>query len=179
MVSIDVDWMVLLVRKCKEWVRHIIEKCFPPKIASFYKKVEEALWYIFFGVVTTLVNFTVYTLLTRLIFRDAFLENEAIVTMYANAIAWLLAVLAAFFLNRSFVFESQSHGKAFLFEFGSFFLMRALSGMLEILLPSLLIFYLSLHDLLAKAFVSIIIIVSNYIFSKFVSFRKAKQTEPN
>ena len=178
MVSIYIDWTVLLVRKCKDWARHTIEKYFPPKIASFYKKAEEALWYIFFGVVTTLVNFAVYTLLTRLVLRNAFLENEAIVTMYANAIAWLLAVLAAFFLNRNFVFESKSHGKAFLFEFGSFFLMRALSGMLEILLPSLLIFYLSMHDLLAKALVSVIIIVSNYIFSKFVSFRKANRDMP-
>ena len=170
--------MVSVVRKCKLWVRHIISKCFPPKVVALYEKLEEALWYIFFGVVTTLVNFGVYALLTRLWLKEAFIEKEALTTMYCNSIAWFVAVVTAFFLNRSFVFESQSQGKAKLFEFGSFFLMRALSGVLEIVLPSLLILYLSCHDLLAKALVSIIIIISNYLFSKFVSFRKAKPEAP-
>ena len=163
------------MKKLKQWVRKLIHKLFPEKVAALYDKAEEVLWYAFFGVLTTVVNFAVYLLMTRLILRGFFEEHETVVTLISNWCAWGMAVLFAFFVNKSYVFENQEGGKSLLFQFGSFVLMRLASGVFENFVPTALVGWLHMHDVLAKALVSVAVIIANYFFSKFVAFRRKKE----
>lgn len=137
-------------------------------IKTLFEKYKQIISYLFFGVTTTVVNWIIYALLTRLINADMTI---------ANAAAWFGAVLYAFVTNKLFVFESKSmSSKLVLWEGVKFFLSRALSGMFEILLPAAL-YAVGLHQTLfglegglAKALVSIIVIVLNFILSKFLVF---------
>lgn len=128
---------------------------------------KQLISYLFFGVTTTLVNWCIYALCSSV--QDMTLSN---------AVAWVGAVVYAFITNKLFVFESKSMGgKQLLAEAAKFFASRALSGAVEVLLPTAL-FALGLNGPLfgmeggiAKALVSVLIIVMNYILSKFLVFR--------
>lgn len=145
------------------------------KIKYLLKKYREQIVYIIFGALTTLVNFAVTILCTK-----CFGMSEGRFTL-CNAIAWVCAVLFAFFVNKLFVFESKSFRPAVVLpEFGKFVGMRLITGLLEIFLPEPLMnlgldFELfGQRGIIAKLIVSIIVIVLNYVFSKFWIFRKEK-----
>ena len=139
-------------------------------IKRLLMKYKQIILYLFFGVTTTVVNWCIYVPLYEILRVDMTLSN---------AIAWLGAVLYAFITNKLFVFESRSMaGKVLLQEGIKFFGSRAFSGVVEILLPTGL-YAIGLNQALfgieggvAKALVSVLIIVLNYIFSKFLVFRK-------
>ncbi len=60
---------------------------------------KELIAYVFFGVLTTIVNFITYFL-----FASVFGINYLI----SNIIAWFVSVLFAYITNRIWVFESKS-----------------------------------------------------------------------
>ena len=72
------------------------------KLKALVRKHREVLAYLFFGGVTTLVNIVAYNGLAAL----------GLSTGVANAIAWVLSVLVAYFTNRKWVFQSRSAGAA-------------------------------------------------------------------
>ncbi len=137
---------------------------------EFLKKNREVISYFVYGALTSAVNILLYTILVAPLGITA-----------ANALAWFGAVVFAFVTNKIFVFRSKSWAWKTLIKEGSTFLgARILSGVLEILLPTVL-FYIGLdHDLfgiegfLAKIIVSVIVIILNYVLSKAVVFRKKK-----
>ena len=161
----------------KAAVRKLVARIFPAKLAALYEKAEDGLWYIFFGVLTTLVNFLVYTLVKYTVFASLFTKNEALAALCANWVAWAVAVVAAFFFNRCFVFENQDKGSFLLFQFFSFVALRLLSGVVENSTPSLLVKVFSMNDYWAKILVAVVVILLNYLFSKFITFRKRSKTE--
>ncbi len=138
-------------------------------ISRLFQKYKQILAYLFFGVTTTLVNWCIYGLLQAL---------QLDMTL-SNAIAWLGAVCYAFITNKLFVFESKSFAFPLLLrEAVSFFASRVASGAVEVFLPALL-YALGLNQPLfglaggvAKALVSVLVIVMNYVLSKFLVFRK-------
>ena len=139
-------------------------------IRKALQKHRELIAYLFFGVTTTLVNWCIYGLLHEVLSLNMTLSNAA---------AWLGAVIYAFVTNKLFVFESKSLGlRKVLGEALAFFASRGFSGLVEIFLPTAL-FALGLNGALfgieggiAKALVSVLIIVMNYVLSKFFVFRK-------
>ena len=161
----------------KLFVRKTVAKLFPEKIAKLYEKAEDGLWYIFFGVMTTLVNFLVYALAQYTFLSGVFEKNQALGALCANWIAWGVAVIAAFFFNRCFVFENKDKGSLLLFQFFSFVALRLLSGVVENSTPSLLVKVFSMNDYWAKALVAVLVILLNYLFSKFITFRKHGNTD--
>ena len=165
------------VKAIKLFVRRLVAKIFPEKIAKLYEKAEDGLWYIFFGVMTTLVNFLVYTLARYTFLASLFERNEALAAFYGNWVAWCVAVLAAFFFNRCFVFENKDRGSRISFQFFSFVALRLLSGVVENSTPSLLVKVFSMNDYWAKALVAVLVILLNYLFSKFITFRKHGNTD--
>ncbi len=139
-------------------------------LKRFCSKHKEILLYMLFGITTTAVNWCIYTLLHDI------LQLEMTLT---NAVAWLGAMLYAFITNKLFVFQSRSAQRKLLLKEGAkFFASRAFSGMFEIFLPTAL-FALGLDQPLlgieggaAKALVSLLVIVINYVLSKFFVFGK-------
>ena len=133
-------------------------------------KHKEIILYLFFGVTTTAVNWVVYALMTALLHAE--------ITV-SNAVAWVAAVVYAFITNKLFVFESKSLAPRVLLSEGvKFISARIASGILEILLPTVMVAVgldgtlLGLEGGIAKALVSIVVIVMNYVLSKWLVFRK-------
>ncbi|MBQ6707116.1 MAG: GtrA family protein [Clostridia bacterium] len=135
-----------------------------------WKKYREGILYLLFGGLTTLLNWLVYALLVTGLSVDI---------TAANAIAWVIAVLFAFVTNKRYVFRSEkTEKKALIREIGSFFAARVLSGMIEVVGPTLLMGIglsqplFGIPGFLAKLTVSVVVVLLNYLFSKWFIFKK-------
>lgn len=129
-----------------------------------YKKYKEQILYLFFGGCTTLINIAAYFCLTRY----AKMNEYA-----ANIIAIVLAVIAAYISNKLWVFKSKSFSpKIFIPEMLKFFGCRAFSMLLDMGILWLGMGVLGVCDILIKIFANIIVIIVNYIASKFIIFKK-------
>ncbi len=138
-------------------------------VGSFLPKGKEQIFhYLLFGVLTTVVDFAVYTVLTR---------GLSMLDLIANLLAWVLSVAFAFYVNKFFVFGAKDcTPKILLYEIGCFVGARVLSFGIEELILWLGVYVLGGNDLVAKLIAAVIVIVLNYIASKFLIFKK-KQAE--
>ena len=123
------------------------------------KLEKELFWYVVFGVLTTVVNIVVYFVFTRL----------GVNYLVSNAIAWFLSVLFAYVTNRKWVFESKSSD--ILKECGLFFSGRIFSGVVDMGLMWLFIDILSIGDVISKIVVQVIVVILNYVVSKWIVFK--------
>lgn len=127
-------------------------------------KYREPLMYLVFGVLTTLVNWAGYWLLTDLLHAHY---------MAATVVSQLAAILFAYVTNRIWVFESKVRGaKGIAIEMAKFFGARGISLLLDMGCMFLGVTVLCINDKLMKIIANIIIIIANYIFSKIFVFRK-------
>lgn len=125
---------------------------------------KELVSYIVFGLLTTVVNFAVFYLLTSTMQIDY---------RIANTIAWFLSVGFAYFTNKRFVFSSKQDNVLYVLREGlSFFAFRFLSYLLDMALIITLIQFLNINSLISKAIVNIFVILFNYISSKFFTFKR-------
>lgn len=147
---------------------------------DFFKKYRELIIYIIVGGLTTVVNYIIH-------FGLRFFNVNYYVALSA---AWLGSVLFAYVANRIFVFESKTKGKAQVKEFALFFGARVFSYGLEMLIsfifidlahadsiiwqPDFIDTVIPAGELIVKTGAQVIIVLSNYIFSKLVIFKKNK-----
>ena len=134
----------------------------------------EAVLYLFFGGLTTLVSWLTYTL-----FVWVGLEINA-----SNIASWFCAVVFAFVVNKWFVFESKSLEKiGVIKELGMFFGARIFTGVLSwIIFPVLVMFGLGMtvlgtEGLVAKIIVTVIEVALNWVFSKYYIFKKKEEAQ--
>jgi len=133
------------------------------------KKYREIISYLFFGVLTTLVNWVSYFVLADILHVQY---------MASAFIAQLLSILFAYVTNRRWVFESKVSGaKALMAEMAKFFGARGVSLVLDMLFMYLGVDILRINDKAVKVVSSFFVIVANYIFSKLFVFRNAKARE--
>lgn len=141
------------------------------RLRALYRQYNEAIRYIFFGGLTTLVNYAVYFLCR------AVLPVETVTI--PNAIAWVVSVLFAYGTNRRWVFFSEVRG--FLprcREMASFFGSRLFSGVLDMAVMWLTVDLLHWNDVVMKLLSNIILVIAaNYLLSKFWIFRKKTPPE--
>ena len=130
---------------------------------KYYIKYKEIINYLFFGVLTTLVNFITY-----IVFSKIFKIDETV----SNAIAWLVSVIFAYITNKIFVFNSTD--KKIIKEMIKFVGCRAFSGILDIVLFFIFVKLLKINDIIAKVVISVIVVILNYIFSKLWIFKKRR-----
>ena len=114
------------------------------------------------GVITTLINIVAYWALTRLL---------ALNVTLATVIAWLVAVVFAFWANRTWVFHSN--GKI-LTEAAEFLSARIATGVLDVVIMFVFADWLAFPDVWVKAVSNIIVIVLNYVLSKLFIFKEEK-----
>lgn len=134
------------------------------KISHLIKAYKEPIMYIIFGVLTTVVNIVVYYLMADII---------EIHYLVSNVIAWIASVLFAFVTNKLWVFESKSwQGKKVLVEMGNFFLARAATGVMDMILMWCLVDVVVIDEMIAKVGVNVLVIILNYVASKLWIFRK-------
>ncbi|WP_282939485.1 GtrA family protein [Paenibacillus sp. RC67] len=120
--------------------------------------------YIFFGILTTVVNIVMYALLTKSLIVDY---------KIATAFAWLVSVIFAFITNKLYVFKSYNNEiykviKEILF----FIFFRILSLIMDLLVMMLMVQYLMQDDFFSKIISNILVVATNYLFSKFIIFSK-------
>lgn len=126
------------------------------------KKYKAVILYLVFGVLTTIVNIVVYTGLFAL-----GLEN-----LIANAIAWLAAVLLAFFTNKSWVFGSTSFKADTLIpEFIKFMGARVATLVIDMAIMYVGVDVIHGDPLLWKFIANVVVVVSNWLLSKFFIFK--------
>ncbi len=119
--------------------------------------------YIFFGILTTIVNFVSYLFFTKIINFDY---------KIAASLAWVLAVIFAFVTNKLFVFDcEETKGILLAKELLSFLFFRVLSYFIDLLSIIILVERLNVLDTLSKIIASGIVAVFNYIASKYYVFR--------
>lgn len=140
------------------------------KILELYKKHREIINYIVFGGCTTLVSWATYAL---------FVGGMDMEILIGKILSWICAVSFAFVTNKLWVFFSRAvDWKTWLREGVEFFASRAATGVVEVLgLPALMKLGLDaslfgVEGFAANIVVTVVVIILNYIVSKFLVFRK-------
>ena len=146
------------------------------KLKDFIKKYYEGLAYLFFGGLATLLNLVVFAA-----FQAAF--GTVFAAGIGNVLDNIICILFAYWTNRTFVFKSTNTGKAVLAEFGQFVSCRIATMVMDQVIIWLGISVLGpvvsfssanpqLWAMGIKLFSQVIVIVSNYVFSKLIIFKK-------
>lgn len=134
-------------------------------IKDWSKKHRELVVYLICGFLTFVVSMVVYALLSE-VFR--------INVLVANIITWIIAVYFAFSVNRKFVFKSNGN---FTSELIQFYLGRVVTLVVEQAMLYIFIIRLMFNNMAIKSIAQVVIIILNYIISKFIVFKKEKSSE--
>lgn len=134
------------------------------KIKNLVQKHWDILSYLFFGGLTTVVNYLVY-----LPCYNLFCLSAAV----SNAIAWAVAVAFAYLTNKPFVFRSHDWSlKTVIPELTKFVTCRIGSGLLETGILFLCVDLLAWNGNVWKLITSVLVVILNYIASKLLVFKK-------
>ena len=130
---------------------------------ALFMKYKEVISYLFFGVLTTVVNFVVYFACT---------DGLHINYLAATAVSWVAAVLFAYVTNLKCVFESKVRGfMPILREMAVFVGCRVFSGVMDMGIMFISVDMIGISDRIAKFITQVAVVVLNYIFSKIIIFR--------
>ena len=134
------------------------------KIKSIWERYKELLLYVFFGGCTTLINILVYFVCRQWL---------AMSVVSADVAAWFLAVMFAYVTNKLYVFESKSwRVQVVAKELAEFLAARLLSLGVDVVILYVTVEIFGCLELLMKVVSNVVVIVINYIFSKWIIFRK-------
>ena len=135
-----------------EWLKATVEKH------------RDVLLYLFFGVLTTVVNYVVYLPCYNVLGLSG---------SVSNVIAWVGAVAFAYLTNKPFVFRSHDWSeKTVIPELTKFVGCRIGSGALETAIILVTVDWLGWNGNAMKLLTSVLVVVLNYIGSKLLVFRK-------
>lgn len=133
------------------------------KIKNLVQKHWDIISYLFFGGLTTVVNYIVY-----LPCYNLFALSAAV----SNAIAWVVAVAFAYLTNKPFVFRSHDWSlKTVVPELTKFVTCRIGSGLLETAILFLCVDLLHWNGNVWKLVTSVLVVILNYAASKLLVFK--------
>ena len=135
-------------------------------IIDLYKKYKEIVNYLIFGVLTTIISLAVYYLLTFTVIDP----KNALLLQVANVISWVAGVLFAYVTNRKYVFDSKNEDK--LKEVSSFVGARLVTLIMDMIIMYVGVTLMRGNDKIIKLISQVVVIVSNYLFSKIFVFRR-------
>lgn len=138
-------------------------------IRDIYARLgQETVRYLIAGVLTTLIDLGIFSILI------AFGTDDRL----ANRVSIVTAVLFAYFINKLFVFRRHSASKsALVLEFLKFICGRAVTALLEDWGYPLLLGVVGEREVLAKAFTIVVVFILNYLISKLFVFRSGSSPE--
>lgn len=136
------------------------------KIKGLYLKYKEIINYLIVGVLTTVVSLAVYYISVFTVLNP---EN-AVELQTANIISWIAGVAFAYVTNRRYVFESKEENK--LKELAKFVAARLVTLLMDMFIMFIGVTVLKGSDKIMKLISQVVIIISNYIFSKIFVFKK-------
>ena len=139
-------------------------------IEILWHKYRETIVYLIVGLAVTCINWSIYTILSSVLYVDINLSN---------IVAWLGAVIVAYILNKIFVFQSFSWNRKVLYkECISFLSGRIFTGAIEIAMVPFLLFIGMKQSLFgivagwAKGCACIVGVILNYFISKYMVFKQ-------
>lgn len=135
----------------KQWIRKMYES--------------SVIRYVFFGGCTTMVNLVSFFVLRKL----------NVELNIANIISIILAILFAYVVNSKFVFQDKcetlrDHARPFC----KFISARLVTMIIEVGGVWLLVSVMGMNDMIGKFLIQFIVLILNYIFSKFFVFTTGK-----
>lgn len=134
------------------------------KLRALIEKHYDILAYLFFGVLTTVVNYIVYLPCYNLLHFSAAISN---------VIAWVAAVAFSYLTNKPFVFRSHDwSAKIVVPELAKFVGSRVASGALETGIIFVTVDCLLWNGNVMKLVTSVLVVILNYVASKLLVFRK-------
>lgn len=159
----------------------------PKPLCELCMKMENMIVYVFYGILTTLINYIAHFGL-RLAFTDftgaeksfaavmAAMENSAVSSAGAATFAWIISVLFAFFTNKFFVFEAKdTSAHTMARELAVFAGGRLFSYGCEVLIMFVCVDVMRMNELVVKLLCGILVMILNYFLSKLLVFRKKKE----
>ena len=133
-------------------------------IRALIDKYRSFIAYGFFGVLTTVVNVAAYYVCAHWLGMG---------TASSTIVAWVLAVLFAFATNKVWVFGSRSWERRLVMrELLSFYLCRITTGVIDLVVMLVTVDMLCWNDMWMKLISNVIVIVLNYVASRFIIFKK-------
>lgn len=153
----------------------------------------EMLSYLFFGVMTTVVNLGVFFVSDKILGNGAITELSIFSHLFkvtfedvSTLIAWIFAVLFAYITNKLWVFESKSWKTSVVVrELISFFSARILSFVVfesfgfmvvrNVLINMDLFNSDTAPKWIAKILVSVLVVIFNYVMSKLLIFKNKRK----
>lgn len=133
-------------------------------IKKYWDQYKDVILYLVFGVFTTVVNIVVYWFSVHVLGTSV---------MVGTVAAWALAVFFAYVTNRSMVFHSAATGaQEIVKEIASFFACRLGTGVVDWVIMFVFVTVLHFNDMIVKIVANFIVIVLNYVLSKFVIFKR-------
>ena len=137
-------------------------------LKNIFIKYQSFLLYVIFGVLTTIVNIIVFFILYNMLHTG---HNIAYV------VAWFWAVLFAYLTNRVWVFHSTSTTTASIIkEVWQFYLARVLTGIIGYFILTFGVDLLRQDANIWNIIQNIFVIVSNFVLSKLIIFKKDNDT---
>lgn len=134
---------------------------------QLFVKYRELILYVFFGGLTTLVNWGLYWLLANPL---------GVPYLWATAFAQIASILFAYVTNRIWVFQSKARGfREVSLEMLRFFGARGVSFFLDLGCMYVGVDLLHINDTWMKLLANILVIIANYVFSKVFVFRKGQE----
>ena len=148
------------------------------RINNIWVNHKEIIAYLFWGGMTTVVSWGSYAIFSVILNR-LFPDNVSITI--ANILSWICAVAFAFVTNKLWVFNSKSWKYHVWWpEMIKFVIARLATGVFELVAVPLAykvgldIPILGIKGMGAKVIISIIVVILNYVFSKFLVFERRK-----
>lgn len=135
-------------------------------LKNFLRKYEHLIAYLFFGVLTTLINLISFWLISKF---------TSVETIPATIISWIIAVIFAFVTNKLWVFKSTNKTKKETTkEVINFFIARLITLFAEIIIMWGMVDCFHQDKLTWKLLCNVITVVLNYVFSKLFVFKVTK-----
>ncbi len=135
-------------------------------LKKLFQKYYDVISYLFFGALTTGVNYLVYLPCLNWLHLSA---------AVSNVIAWVVAVAFAYLTNKPFVFKSHDwSAKTVLPELTKFVSCRIGSGLLETAILFVCVDWLQMNGMVWKLITSVLVVILNYVASKLIVFIQKK-----
>ena len=137
-------------------------------VIELFAKFQEAAVYIIVGVITTVVAWSVFALLSFVL--DS---NNPILLTINTILNWTAGVFVSYPLNRWWVFHSHTKGKEMFKEFVGFVVSRLSTLAIEEVIMLVCVNLLKINQYVSKYVIaSIVVIILNYVFAKIFVFKK-------
>ena len=143
------------------------ESSLTQRILPLLKKYREQISYLFFGFLTVVVDQASFMILLRIL--------PIMTSVVPTILSWIIAVNFAYFTNRKWVFQAKYTGiPALIREAISFYIARIFSLLLAVAIMWLFVDIMGLNADLIKLASTVLVVILNYVFSKFWIFKEKK-----